>query len=143
VVVLQAVADIPAVAHAVDQAGGAQEAQVMRHRGLFADRVRGLDSSPYYADADADEIELENLARGICYRAVYGRLALERPEYVAENSAPDVVQSAAHRGLRDTVAVRQHRQQRLFIQDGDRRPRQVTARCGRVGRERADGAVRQ
>lgn len=47
--------------------------------------VRGLDSPPYYADADANEIELENLARGVRYRAVYGRLALERPEYVAEN----------------------------------------------------------
>ncbi|MET9259926.1 helix-turn-helix domain-containing protein [Amycolatopsis sp. NPDC004079] len=50
--------------------------------------VRGLDSPPYYADADANEIELENLARGVRYRAVYGRLALERPEYVAENILP-------------------------------------------------------
>ncbi|MBB1159886.1 helix-turn-helix domain-containing protein [Amycolatopsis dendrobii] len=50
--------------------------------------VRGLDSPPYYADADANEIELDNLARGVRYRAVYGRLALERPEYVAENILP-------------------------------------------------------
>jgi len=50
--------------------------------------VRGLDSPPYYADADANEIELENLARGVRYRAVYGRLAVERPEYVTENILP-------------------------------------------------------
>ncbi|ATY13377.1 hypothetical protein CU254_25280 [Amycolatopsis sp. AA4] len=50
--------------------------------------VRGLDSPPYYADADANEIELENLARGVRYRAVYGRLALERPEYVEANILP-------------------------------------------------------
>jgi DNA-binding CsgD family transcriptional regulator len=50
--------------------------------------VRGLDSPPYYADADANEIELENLARGVRYRAVYGKLALERPEYLAENVLP-------------------------------------------------------
>jgi DNA-binding CsgD family transcriptional regulator len=50
--------------------------------------VRGLDAPPYYADKDANEIELENLARGVRYRAVYGRLALERPEYVADNVLP-------------------------------------------------------
>ncbi|MFD9887791.1 helix-turn-helix domain-containing protein [Amycolatopsis sp. NPDC059027] len=50
--------------------------------------VRGLDSPPYYADADANEVELDNLARGVRYRAVYGRAALERPEYLAENVVP-------------------------------------------------------
>lgn len=50
--------------------------------------VRGLDSPPYYADSYANEIELENLARGVRYRAVYGRLAIERAEYLAANVLP-------------------------------------------------------
>jgi DNA-binding CsgD family transcriptional regulator len=50
--------------------------------------VRGLDSPPYYADSYANELELANLGRGVRYRAVYGRLALERAEYLAANVLP-------------------------------------------------------
>jgi DNA-binding CsgD family transcriptional regulator len=50
--------------------------------------VRGLDSPPYYADADANLVELDNLRNGVRYRAVYGRVALERPEYLADNVLP-------------------------------------------------------
>jgi DNA-binding CsgD family transcriptional regulator len=51
-------------------------------------QVRGLDSPPYHVDADANQIELDNLANGVRYRAVYGKAALERPEYLADNVLP-------------------------------------------------------
>ncbi|MCU1683108.1 MAG: hypothetical protein JWQ81_3847 [Amycolatopsis sp.] len=50
--------------------------------------VRGLDSPPYYADADGNDVELDNLRGGVRYRAVYGKVALERPEYLADNVLP-------------------------------------------------------
>lgn len=65
--------------------GAAAAERVRQFERAARSEVRGLDSPPYYADADANEIELENLTRGVRYRAVYGRPALERPEYVAEN----------------------------------------------------------
>lgn len=73
----------------IEVVGGAAAAERVRQLERAARvRVRGLDSPPYYADADANEIELENLARGVRYRAVYGRVALERAEYVAANVLP-------------------------------------------------------
>ncbi|GAA4527625.1 helix-turn-helix domain-containing protein [Amycolatopsis samaneae] len=73
----------------VEVIGGPAAAERVRRLERSArTEVRGLDSPPYYADADANEVELENLARGVRYRAVYGRLALERPEYLAENVLP-------------------------------------------------------
>ncbi|KAA2253918.1 hypothetical protein F0L68_32135 [Solihabitans fulvus] len=50
--------------------------------------VRGLDSPPYYADADANQVELDNLAGGVRYRVVYAKVALERTEYLAGNVVP-------------------------------------------------------
>ncbi|MEV6605934.1 LuxR C-terminal-related transcriptional regulator [Kutzneria sp. NPDC051319] len=47
--------------------------------------VRGLDSPPYYTGADVNQTELDNLADGIRYRAVYAKTALERSEYLADN----------------------------------------------------------
>ncbi|WP_020660769.1 helix-turn-helix domain-containing protein [Amycolatopsis benzoatilytica] len=73
----------------IETVSGAAAAERVRQLERAArHEVRGLDSPPYYADADANEIELENLGRGVRYRAVYGRLAVERAEYVAENILP-------------------------------------------------------
>jgi DNA-binding CsgD family transcriptional regulator len=52
--------------------------------------VRGLDSPPYYTGADVNQTELDNLAAGIRYRAVYAKTALERSEYLADNVVPCV-----------------------------------------------------
>ncbi|HWC79079.1 MAG TPA: LuxR C-terminal-related transcriptional regulator [Pseudonocardiaceae bacterium] len=52
--------------------------------------IRGFDSPPYYADADANRVELDNLARGVRYRVVYAMAALERPDYLADNVIPSV-----------------------------------------------------
>lgn len=54
------------------------------------EEIRGLDSPPYYADADANRVELDNLARGVRYRVVYAMAALERPDYLADNVIPAV-----------------------------------------------------
>lgn len=48
-------------------------------------QVRVLVAPPY---DDEKQIECANLARGIAYRAVYARSALERPEFVTENVMP-------------------------------------------------------
>lgn len=53
-------------------------------------QILGLDSPPYYADADANQLELDNLARGVRYRAVYATMALERADYLADNVIPAV-----------------------------------------------------
>ena len=54
------------------------------------EEIRGFDSPPYYADADANQIELDNLARGMRYRVVYATAALERADYLADNVIPGV-----------------------------------------------------
>lgn len=53
-------------------------------------QIRCLDSPPYYADAHANQLELDNLGRGMVYRAVYATMALERGDYLAENVIPAV-----------------------------------------------------
>lgn len=53
-------------------------------------QVRCLDSPPYYADAHANQLELDNLARGVAYRAVYATMALEHGDYLTENVIPAV-----------------------------------------------------
>lgn len=53
-------------------------------------QILGLDSPPYYADRNANELELENLARGVRYRAVYATMALEHGDYLSDNVIPSV-----------------------------------------------------
>ncbi len=53
-------------------------------RGAVAS-VRALDSPPYYAAKHANNVELENLARGVRYRAVYAKAALLDSDFLTEN----------------------------------------------------------
>ncbi|MGH3434999.1 MAG: helix-turn-helix transcriptional regulator [Sciscionella sp.] len=54
------------------------------------DTVRAMESPPYYAHIEANGVELENLARGVSYRAVYARAALEQSENLRVNVLPAV-----------------------------------------------------
>ncbi|AHH98411.1 helix-turn-helix domain-containing protein [Kutzneria albida] len=63
--------------------------------------VRGLDSPPYYAVGVANQVEMDNLANGVRYRAVYAKPALERSEYLAENVVPSVRAGEEARTLPD------------------------------------------
>lgn len=52
--------------------------------------VRAMESPPYYAAAEANQVELANLARGVHYRAVYARAALEQSDNLRANVLPSV-----------------------------------------------------
>lgn len=74
--------------------------------------IRGLDSPPYYADSDPNQAELDNLANGVRYRAVYAKPALERSEYLADNVLPCVKAGEEARTLPDVPV-------KLLIFDND------------------------
>jgi DNA-binding CsgD family transcriptional regulator len=75
----------------IEVIGGTAVSERIRHleRGARQE-IRAFDSPPYYADADANQIELDNLSRGVRYRAVYATGALERADYLADNVLPGV-----------------------------------------------------
>jgi DNA-binding CsgD family transcriptional regulator len=79
------------VGHLIEVIGGAAVAERISQleRGAHTE-IRGFDSPPYYADADANQVEVDNLARGVRYRVVYATGALERADYLAENVLPGV-----------------------------------------------------
>lgn len=79
------------VGHLIEVISGTAVAERIRQleRGARED-IRGFDSPPYYADADANQVELDNLARGVRYRVVYATGALERADYLADNVLPGV-----------------------------------------------------
>ena len=63
--------------------------------------VRGLDSPPYYTGAEVDQVELDNLAAGVRYRAVYAKPGLERSDYLSDNVLPCVRAGEEARTLPD------------------------------------------
>jgi DNA-binding CsgD family transcriptional regulator len=79
------------VGHLIEVIGGAAVHERIRQleRGAH-DEIRGFDSPPYYADADANLIELDNLGRGVRYQVVYATAALERADYLTHNVLPGV-----------------------------------------------------
>jgi sugar-specific transcriptional regulator TrmB/DNA-binding CsgD family transcriptional regulator len=64
-------------------------------------RVLCFDSPPYYAVPEANQLELDNLDRGVRYRAVYATQALIRPDYLAHNVLPSVRAGEEARTLPD------------------------------------------
>jgi DNA-binding CsgD family transcriptional regulator len=70
--------------------GGAVAERIGQLERCASAEIRGFDSPPYYADADANRVELDNLGRGVRYRVVYAMAALERPDYLADNVFPSV-----------------------------------------------------
>lgn len=73
------------VGHLIEVIGGPTVSERIRHleQGVHSE-IRGFDSPPYYTDAEANQVELDNLARGVRYRVVYARAALDRPDYLAD-----------------------------------------------------------
>jgi len=84
---------------------------------VAAARVRRLEcdaraevrivAAPPYDHRDEKRIERVNLARGIAYRTVYGRSALERPEFVTENVMP-CVEAGEEARILPEVGVKLH-----------------------------------
>jgi sugar-specific transcriptional regulator TrmB/DNA-binding CsgD family transcriptional regulator len=64
-------------------------------------QVLCFDSPPYYAIPDANQVEWDNLRRGVRYRAVYATQALSRQDYLAENVLPSVRAGEEARTLPD------------------------------------------
>jgi DNA-binding CsgD family transcriptional regulator len=79
------------VGHLIEVIGGAEVSERIRQleRGVHQD-IRGFDSPPYYANADENQVELDNLSRGVRYQVVYATAALERADYLADNVLPGV-----------------------------------------------------
>jgi DNA-binding CsgD family transcriptional regulator/sugar-specific transcriptional regulator TrmB len=90
------------VGHLIEVISGAAVAERIGQleRGTRAE-IRGFDSPPYYADAEASQAQLDNLARGVRYRVVYAMAALERPDYLADNVTPAVKAGEEARTLPD------------------------------------------
>ncbi|MPY77118.1 MAG: helix-turn-helix transcriptional regulator [Actinophytocola sp.] len=47
-----------------------------------------FDSPPYTSQRGRNDIEVDNLRRGVAYRCVYARAAVRQPDYYAENIQP-------------------------------------------------------
>ncbi len=79
------------VGHLIEVISGDAVSERIRQmeRGV-REEIRGFDSPPYYTDADANQVELDNLGRGVRYRVVYATAALERADYLADNVLPGV-----------------------------------------------------
>jgi DNA-binding CsgD family transcriptional regulator len=54
------------------------------------DEILRFDSPPYYTSAHPNPMEYDNLARGVRYRVVYARAAIEVPGYYEENLRPSI-----------------------------------------------------
>ncbi|MGH3452046.1 MAG: helix-turn-helix transcriptional regulator [Haloechinothrix sp.] len=76
-----------------------------------AREVLRFDSPPYSAPSGPNEIEVDNLHRGVSYRVVYARSAVQQPDYYAENIQPCIAAGEQARVL-PTVPVK------LSIYDG-------------------------
>lgn len=64
-----------------------------------------FDSPPYYTTAHPNEMEYANLARGVAYRVVYARAAVEVPGYYEDNIRPSIAAGEQARVL-PTVPVK-------------------------------------
>jgi len=114
------------VGHLIEVISGEAVSERIRQleRGV-REEIRGFDSPPYYTDADANQVELDNLARGVRYRVVYATAALERADYLADNVLPGV------RGGEEARTL-PHVPVKLMVFDGD---------CAVVSPSLADGGA--
>lgn len=70
---------------------GAHVAERLQHvEATVESEVLRFDSPPYHMGAGPNPAELDNLAQGVVYRAVYSKTAVQDPEYYACNIRPCV-----------------------------------------------------
>ncbi|MEW1910148.1 helix-turn-helix transcriptional regulator [Kitasatospora sp. NPDC085895] len=84
----------PAVAERIRQIEAAAESEVLR-----------FDSPPYHTDGPANPVEERNLQRGVVYRVVYSRSAVENTAYYDANIRPCIAAGEQARVL-PTVPVK-------------------------------------
>lgn len=73
--------------------------------------VLRFDSPPYSSQRGPNDLEVENLKRGVVYRCVYARAAVQQPDYYAENIQPCIAAGEQARVLPDVPV-------KLSIYDG-------------------------
>lgn len=79
----------PATDHLVEVVTGpAMLERVEQAERNVHNEIRRLDSPPYYMPGTGNDTELDHLARGIRYRAVYAQSALEQEGYLEGNVLP-------------------------------------------------------
>jgi sugar-specific transcriptional regulator TrmB/DNA-binding CsgD family transcriptional regulator len=66
--------------------------------------ILAIDSPPYYLGAGPNQVEIEQLGRGVAYRVVYSPESVEVPGYLAENILPCVEAGEQARVLPDVPA---------------------------------------
>lgn len=73
--------------------------------------VLRFDSPPYTSQRGPNDLEVENLKRGVAYRCVYARAAVRQPDYYAQNIQPCIAAGEQARVLPDVPV-------KLSIYDG-------------------------
>jgi DNA-binding CsgD family transcriptional regulator/sugar-specific transcriptional regulator TrmB len=91
-----------AAAHVIEVIGGEVVVdRICQLERSAKEQVLCFDSPPYYAIPDANQVEWDNLRRGVRYRAVYAMQALVRQDYLTENVLPSVRAGEEARTLPD------------------------------------------
>jgi DNA-binding CsgD family transcriptional regulator/predicted DNA-binding transcriptional regulator len=80
----------PHIAERVELEEAAAAAEVLR-----------FDSPPYSTEAGPNDIEVDNLKRGVSYRCVYARASVQQPDYYASNIQPCIAAGEQARVLPD------------------------------------------
>lgn len=75
--------------------------RVLLEEGAATQEVLRFDSPPYTSQRGPNDLEVENLKRGVAYRCVYARAAVQQPDYYAENIQPCIAAGEQARVLPD------------------------------------------
>jgi DNA-binding CsgD family transcriptional regulator len=73
-------------------------------KGSAQREILAIDSPPYYLGAGPNQMEIEQLNRGVAYRVVYSPESVEVPGYLTENILPCVEAGEQARVLPDVPA---------------------------------------
>ncbi|MCS0603598.1 helix-turn-helix transcriptional regulator [Streptomyces sp. LP11] len=79
--------------------------RILRVEGTADSQVLRFDSPPYHIPAGANPTELDNLARGVEYRVVYSKSAVQNRSYYASNIQPCIA-AGEHARVLPTVPVK-------------------------------------
>lgn len=84
--------------------GGAIVERIHQIKDSAQREILAIDSPPYYLGAGPNQVEIEQLNRGVAYRVVYSPESVEVPGYLAENILPCVEAGEQARVLPDVPA---------------------------------------
>jgi sugar-specific transcriptional regulator TrmB/DNA-binding CsgD family transcriptional regulator len=84
--------------------GSAIVERINQIKGTAQREILAIDSPPYYLGAGPNQMEIEQLNRGVAYRVVYSPESVEVPGYLTENILPCVEAGEQARVLPDVPA---------------------------------------